>query len=164
MTQTPKSLLLHSKWPQLELLLSSSLPSSWKGNWVEGREHDFKLRWERIKQHKSIFNAWVLLKGRPYSLFTQGLWIQTQHPWFLQWLCANKVIWKSFFLLAPVKCLPSLKHFQWFSWPSAHEQRWHKVTPYPPLTLLCQVTFLLLLILCQTGCRKKITLSAWPDI
>lgn len=90
-------------------------------------------------------------------------------PDFLQWLCANKVIWKSFFLLAPVKCLLSLKYF---SITDTEEeslirvtllafstQRWH-TGPWwhrEPLTLLCQVTFLLLPILCQTGCRKNHT-------
>lgn len=80
-------------------------------------------------------------------------------PDLLQWLSANKVIWKSFFLLAPVKCLPSLKYFQRYSWPSTQTSVWLLVTHGATIPSydgwFAKLLFCLLLILCQTVCRKN---------
>jgi len=54
-----------------------------------------------------------------------------------QWLSANKVIWKSFSLLAPVKCLPSPTYIFSYTLDLQHKclygSCWHMEPPYPPM-------------------------------
>lgn len=141
LTQNLNSLLLRSKWPQRELL--SPPPSFGTTKLKLGGGKRWWLRWEGVKQYKSIYKLgprWM--KSHRVYLLKHSI------PDLLQWLTANKVTSKSFFWWYMLNACPAPSVFQWYSWPSTHKHVysvwWHTEPPYPPTMAVCQMTFLLI--------------------
>lgn len=125
--------------------------------WKLGRDHDFELSGQRIKQHRSVWKFLVHWKKGHTVHLPNDCKHKHSVPDLLQWLSACKVIRKSF-LLAPIRCLHSLKYVQRCTWPST-AKRLRGSQPCSELPnswdgCFAKLFFSLLLIPCQTVSGK----------